>query len=213
MWKPRPNNSSLVCALFVSVGACAGSSPPAEGLQQTFVYEKRIGLARWHANRGCLAVFDSSITPRTRVMLVHQPDSGALASVTEATVVKRVSPACDAGLSGPNNKGITASFYQIATADSTTPTEIMFAILAPSRPVVVRNGRAEVDLDEDDVAESFRVCNSAENVHFMIWTGLPAQGQPRWQGLYYVGYDMTPSCTEQDVAGMVTLEKRGTTAR
>jgi hypothetical protein len=85
----------------------------------------------------------------------------------------------------------------------------MFAILAPAGPVVVRDGRVEGDLDADGATESFRVCNSAENLHFMVWTGSPAQGRPRWHGIFYVGYDMTPSCTDQDVAGMVALGKRG----
>jgi hypothetical protein len=184
--------------------------PADQGSQQSFVYEERMGLAKWHENRGCLAVFNSSITPRTRVALVNQPASTELPSVKEASVVGRVSQACDVGLSFANSRGVLPSFYEVATADGTTPPAgPVFAILDPPAPLVVRDEHVEADLDGDSAMESFRVCNSAENLHFMIWTGSPAQGRPRWHGSYYVGYDMVPSCTEQDVAGMVVLEKPG----
>ena len=200
----------LVCTLVVTVCGCARSSkavdqPP----QQAFVYEQRMGLMRWHENRGCLAVFNTSVTPRTRVALVNQPASADPPSVTEASVVERVSQACDQGLSFTNSKGVAPSFYRVTTVNGELPyTAIVFAILDPPGPLVVRDGHVEADLDGDGAKESFRVCNSAENVHFMAWTGSPGQGRPRWHGYYYVGYDMDPSCTDQDVAGMIALEKR-----
>jgi hypothetical protein len=168
-----------------------------------------MGLARWHEDRGCLAVFNSSVTPGAKVALVDQPASAEPPSVKEASVVERLSQACDEGLSYANNKGVAPSFYRVATADGATPsTEIVFAILDPPGPLVVRDGHVEADLDGDGAKESFRVCNSTETVHFMIWTGSPAQGRPRWHGTYHVGYDMVPSCTDQDEAGMVALDKR-----
>jgi hypothetical protein len=197
--------------LVVSVCGCGPQSQPAnQGSQQAFVYEERMGLAKWHENRGCLAVFDSSIAPGTRVALVDQPESAELPSVKEARIVAGMSQACEVGLSFANSRGVLPSFYEVATADGTTPPAgAVFAILDPPRPFVVREGHVEADLDGDGAIESFRVCNSTENVHFMIWTGSPAQGRPRWHGSYYVGYDMGPTCTDQDVAGMVTLEKPG----
>jgi hypothetical protein len=215
MRKNRENRSFLVCTLVVTVCGCTHPSEPAgQGRQQSFVYEERMGLAKWHENRGCLAVFNSSITPRTRVALVDQPASTEAPGVKQASVVERLSQVCDEGLSGSNNNGVAPSFYQVATADGTTPsTGIVFAILDPPGPLVVRDGHVEADLDGDGATESFRVCNSTENVHFMVWTGSPAQGRPRWHGNYYVGYDMVPSCTEQDVAGMVALEKQGASVR
>jgi hypothetical protein len=173
-----------------------------------------MGLAKWHENRGCLAVFNSSVTPLTRVALVDQPASNELPSVKQAKVVERLQQACDVRLSGSNTSGVPPSFYQVAITDGTMPsTGIEFAILDPPGPLVVRDGHVEADFDGDGATESFRVCNSAETMHFMAWTGSPAQGRPRWHGTYYVGYDIVPSCTEQDVAGMVALEKRGTSAR
>jgi len=82
-------------------------------------------------------------------------------------------------------------------------------ILDPPAPLAVRDGRVEGDLDGDGTKETFSACTSAENVHFFAWRGLRAQAQPRWHGNYYVAYDMVPSCTDQDVAAIVALKKKG----
>jgi len=212
MRRRRQMRRVFVWAL-VAAGAgagCARPSPPADqNKPQPFVYETRMGLANWREQRGCLAVFNPSVAPGTRVALVDEPESPESPSVTAASVGERLSQPCDQGLADPNDAGVAPSFYQIATADGTPPpTRIVFAILDPPGPVAARDGHVEADLDGDGAKESFRVCNSSENVHFLIWTGSPAEARLRWRGHYYVGYDMTPSCTELDVAGMVALDKR-----
>ncbi|MEO7191915.1 MAG: hypothetical protein ABI051_12740 [Vicinamibacterales bacterium] len=196
---------------WVIVCGCARSSGPmGQEPQHSFLYQERMGLVKWQENRGCLAVFNASITPGTRVALVDQPPSTEPPSVREGSVVERLPQACDAGLSYPNSKGVAPSFYEVATADGAAPSAaIVFAILDPPGPLVVRDGHVEADLDGDGAKESFRVCNSTETVHFMVWTGSPAQGRPRWHGNSYVGYDMVPSCTDEDEAGMGGLEKQG----
>lgn len=209
MWNARLKRHSLACALVVSIGGCHRSSDPADRRPRAFVYVERLGLARWHENRGCLAVFNSSIAPRTRAALVNQPESTDPPHVTMALVGRHLPQACDVGLSFPNRHGVSPSFYEIAIADGASPSDgVVFVVLDPPRPPVVRAGHVDADLDGDGRLESFRVCKSSENLHFMVWTGSPAQGQPRWHGTYYVGYDMTPSCTDEDVAGMVILDKR-----
>jgi len=196
-------------AWLLLVAACACARPP------EFVFEKRMGLVRWREGGGCLSAFNASIASGTRVVLVDQPASTSTstdsASVTDGRIVESLPKACDEGLAFPNNQGVAPSFYKVATTGAAPRDGIMFAILDPPVSMTVANGRVEADLDGDGVAESFRVCNSAENVHFLTWTGAPAQGRPRWRGMYYVGYDMNPTCTDEDVAGMVTLDKRGRT--
>ena len=173
-----------------------------------FVYEQRLGIARWRDGRGCLAVFNSTLTTGTRVALVDQPESPDAPSVKEGRIVERLSEPCDNGLNERNEKGVAPSSYRVATGEGVSPPErIVFAILDQPGPVVVRDGKVEADLDGDKATESFRTCLSAENVHFMVWTGPPGTGTPRWHGHYYVGYDMTPSCNERDIAGMEALRK------
>jgi len=198
-----------MCTLAVALCGCGSSSKPEQQKpQETFIYEQRMGIARWRENKGCLAMFNAAVAPQTTVALVDQPASTDPPSVTDATVVERLPEACDSGLANPNSAGVVASFYLIATAaGAPPPSGIVIAILDPPAPPVVRDGRVEADLDGDSTQESFRVCNSAENVHFMAWTGSGPQAIARWRGVFYVGYDMTPTCTDQDVAGMVALDK------
>jgi hypothetical protein len=204
----RAGRAVAVGLLLCALGACHRASPPAnQQPEKPFLYQQRLGLANWRDGRGCLAAFNATIAPETNVALVHQPLYAEPPSVELAKVGERLPQACDVGLSMPNNAGVSPSFYAIHTADGTSPSGTVFVILDPVRPVSVRDGRVESDLDGDAAMESFRVCNSAENVHFMVWTGSPAQGTPRWRGTFYVGYDMDPNCSDQDIAGMVALDK------
>jgi hypothetical protein len=172
------------------------------------VFAERVGIAKWLGNQGCLAVFNATVERGTKVALVDQQGPDETPTVKEATDVERVPQACDAGLAGANSSGVVPSFYQVATPAATQPPAgIVIAILDPAGPLVVREGQVEADLDGDGARESFRSCLSAENVHFMAWTGSPLHGELRWHGLYYLGYDVTPSCTDQEIAGMVALEK------
>lgn len=206
-------NKEIFGPLFVAGLLTTGVVWLRQDTPPAFVFEERLGLARWREDRGCLAVFNASITPRTRIALLEQPPLADAPRITEARVVGP-SPTCDQGLSGFNDSGVAPSFYQVSTADGTAPPSgILLAVIDPPGPLALRGDRVEIDLDDDDANESFRVCTSAENVHFMAWTGAPPQGRPRWHGRYYVGYDMVPSCTDEDVASMVALEKRGRLAR
>jgi hypothetical protein len=204
----------LIFALLAICSCTSQSKPTEQASQETFVFVDRIGVARWGGNQGCLAVFNARVERQTRVALVGQQAPSETQSVNEATVVERLSQACDAGLSGANSHGVVPTFYQIATAaDTAPPAGTVIAILDPPGPLIVREGHVEVDLDGDGAQESFRSCHSAENVHFMAWTGPPPHGEPRWHGRYYLGYEVTPSCSDQEVAGIVAAEKRAALAK
>jgi len=210
----------LTCTLvaIAIVSGCASKSKSRsteQTAQQAFVFMDRMGIARWRDNEGCLAVFNATVERGTKVALVDQQAPPETPRVKEATVVERMSQACDAGLANANSNGVVPSFYRVATPAGTSwpfsavnPLGIVIAILDPAGPLVVREGQVEADLDGDGARESFRSCLSAENIHFMAWTGSPPHDEPRWHGLYYLGYDVTPSCTDQEVAGMVALDKR-----
>jgi hypothetical protein len=160
-------------------------------------------------------MFNASVTPQTRVALVEQPASGGAApTVTDASVVASLPEACDRGVAGANAEGIVPSFYEVAIAHGTTPPAgVVFAILDPADSLGVRDGHVESDLDGDGARELFRTCTSTENMHFMVWTGAPPERRPRWHGHYDVGYDMTPSCTADDVAGIVALDRPAASAK
>lgn len=54
------------------------------------------------------------------------------------------------------------------------------------------------DIDGDGQPETFRSCTSTEGVHLSIWTGKPLEGRRRWHHYHYLGFDVTPDCTEKD---------------
>jgi hypothetical protein len=207
---------SLLTGTLVGIAIVSGctskSTPTKQTSQQAFVFIDRMGVASWRDNQGCLAIFNARVERGTKVTLVDQQAPPETSTIKEATVVERLSQACDVGLAGANSNGVVPSFYHVASAvnlaSALNPLGIMVAILDPPGPFVVRDGQVDADLDGDGVEESFRSCLGAENVHFMAWTGSPPHGEPRWHGLYYLGYDVTPSCSDQEVAGMVALEKR-----
>ena len=44
----------------------------------------------------------------------------------------------------------------------------------------------------------FRSCTSSEGVHFSSWLGQPLKGEQLWRVYYYLGYDIEPSCQENE---------------
>jgi hypothetical protein len=55
------------------------------------------------------------------------------------------------------------------------------------------------DLDNDRQPEYFSSCASTEGIHFSVWTGKPVIGKLRWHQYYYLGYDITPTCTPAEL--------------
>lgn len=153
-------------------------------------------------NAGCLAVFNASVKPGTKVVLVDQPDTHQIPdkpSVNEASVVERLSESCSNNVSGPDENGRSPSFYRIQTLKEWEANLYVIAILEPSAPIMVRDGKVEGDLDGDGTNESFHICPSSEGLHYQVWTGPPLEGRKRWHRYAYLGYDVTPSCTEKDL--------------
>ena len=55
------------------------------------------------------------------------------------------------------------------------------------------------DLDGNGQPEYFRACASTEGIHFTIWTGKPLNGRLRWHQYYYLGYDVSATCTSGEL--------------
>ena len=73
-----------------------------------------------------------------------------------------------------------------------------FAIANSSRPLTVTEQGVTADLEGDGQREYFRSCTSAEGVHLTIWKGKPLEGVRKWHYYYYLGFDVTPDCTENE---------------
>ena len=188
--------------LFATVAA----STEGVAKSQEFVYEQRVGVASVRDDEnGCLAVYNPTLVSGVQITLVDQPDVTQLAesaTVKEATVVERLSQSCDNHIEMVAGNGFSPSFYQIRLVTKPSPFySTVVAIINPDRPITVRAGKIDADLDGDGTNESFRTCSSSEGVHHQIWTGVPLQGRPRWHWYVYAGYDTNPTCTEQEYFG------------
>jgi hypothetical protein len=47
-------------------------------------------------------------------------------------------------------------------------------------------------------AVRFRVCTSIEGLHLTAWAGQPLKSKRIWHEYVYLGYDVEPSCSEDD---------------
>jgi len=178
-----------ILAAIVLLAACrdAGSSNPAPSAGQTVstypINDSLFGAVVARARDNCLQTV-ARLEPGTRIQFLL-PDREVAAP---ATVGER-HPECGDGVSDGRNA------YLIETYDL-VPGDFAIALLAPDVPV--RNSRT--DIDGDGVYESYRFCTSAEGVHFTVWAGEWFEGRRLWHDYYYLGYDMSPTCTESETA-------------
>jgi hypothetical protein len=73
-----------------------------------------------------------------------------------------------------------------------------FAIANSNRPLRPTEAGVTADLEGDGQMEYFRACTSTEGLHLTIWKGQPLRGARKWHYYYYLGYDVTPDCTEKE---------------
>jgi hypothetical protein len=205
---PHRLGTAVVLALFMILG-CTPQEPSAKAgpiAQTSFAYEERIGVAELERDKseGCLAVRNPSIEPGVKVTLVDQPDAMQMnktPGINEGSVVERLSQECGKNIETGNSGASSLAFYRIRTVKEWQGNRFVFAIVDPSGPIALRDGRVNGDLDGDGTRETFRICSSAEGVHYQVWSGEPLQGKPRWHWYVYAGYDTESSCTEKDYFG------------
>jgi len=123
---------------------------------------------------------------------VGDPQKVQQARSLEPTTAPTTCKALIQGRAATNAKpGI--SFYALE-AGSVSSTDMGIGIVEPPASLAVVNGLAQVDLDQDGQSEVFSSCTTSEGIKFAVWTGKAYQGQPRWSGYYYLGYDLQPTC-------------------
>ena len=89
------------------------------------------------------------------------------------------------------NPGI--SFYALEPG-SVGATDMGIGIVEPSTPPAIVNGQARIDLSRDGQSEVFSSCATSEGIKFAVWNAKAYEGEPRWSGYYYLGYDLQPTC-------------------
>jgi hypothetical protein len=150
---------------------------------------RSIGVVTWQDGKGCLAIRNTSDLTRARLRVV------SLVGPTEArsATIGGRSEQCTASGSDPSIRS-----WQVKLSVGAFP-----AGEFPAIGVLNYSGRfhkdgteVSADLDHDGSPEYLRSCTSAEGIHFTLWTGAPLKGKLLWHQYSYLGYDVTPSCTE-----------------
>jgi hypothetical protein len=155
-----------------------------------FPFAERIG---WFQGP-CLAISDQQLAPGTSVTLVvmAEPQKVQQARSLEQTTDPKKCKALLQERAAMNAKpGIF--FYALPPGSVDSNDTGIGIVEAPANPTVV-NGLAQMHLNRDGQSEVFSSCVTSEGIKFAVWSGKPYQGQPRWSGYEYLGYDLEPTC-------------------
>jgi hypothetical protein len=175
---------------LISILALATFSAHAGELPERFDYPSQVGVAEVNvAAYGCLTIANDTLQVGEIITLINPADP---LKIIETRIRKKLSFNCSRNAEFPPG----ASFYSFRIG--TEP-------MAPSIAVIRFNGEAMVakdtlraDLNGDGIPESFRSCTSNEGIHLSVWSGEPLRSLRVWHTYYYLGYDVTPSCTSQE---------------
>jgi hypothetical protein len=173
---------TLILILFLQSGKGAAS----------WSFTRNVGVVSLLDGKGCLAIRNPSALEKSRLRVV------SILSPRPVRVGKigSRSGACAASTQDPEMR-----FWQVRLVPGTTPADFpAIGILGFNGQLHKDGSDVSADLDGDGRLEYLRACTSAEGIHFTIWTGVPLKGKLRWHQYYYLGYDVTPSCTPSELS-------------
>jgi hypothetical protein len=185
-----PRVNTRILAVVAILCLCVGHPGPPAAAIEAFSYDEQIG---W-LHGPCLAISNAKLTPGTpvAVVIMGDPQTVERAQIQGQTTSSEICSALIPGRAKLNAKpGI--SFYALGPGNIAN-TDMGIGIVAPPANPTVVNGLVRVDLDRDGGSEVFFSCTTSEGIKFSIWTDKAYQGEPRWSGYYYLGYDVTPNC-------------------
>ncbi len=162
---------------------------PASAPAVAFSFAQRIG---WFQGP-CLAISNPHLARGTSVALVIMGEPQKVQQVR--SLEQTTDPAmCKALLQGraKMNAKPGISFYTLEPG-GVGATDMGIGIVEPPA-LTVADGLVRVDLDGDGQSEIFTSCATSEGIKFGVWTTKAYQGEPRWSGYYYLGYDLQPTC-------------------
>jgi len=158
----------------------------------SFRYTADIGIAVEKASHSCLYISNAALSPGQRVQLVAASTPQATG---EAEIVGKGDEACQ----DPGQEQPGVSRYSLkVTGGILRRGGPAFAIAHFSHPLKSTEDGVTADLEDDGQLEYFRTCTSSEGVHLTIWKGTPFRGIRTWHTYYYLGYDVTPNCTDSE---------------
>jgi hypothetical protein len=142
----------------------------------------------------CLTIHNRGLTAGDRVTLVNTFNQ----TFAEARVVRRAVDICQDN--SDVDTGPAAERYEIRIVKGKLPPSgPAIAVYQPKGRLNRKGNNLTGDIDQDGELEYFRSCGSSEGLHLTVWSGSPLQGRLRWHHYYYLGYEIKPTCTEQEM--------------
>jgi hypothetical protein len=191
---------AITLLLAIGILASADQVQNSQSLQASrkdggFDYATQIGiLVLSEDKQPRLEIKNPNLTPNEKVVIVDVDYNGQH-TIKRASIVEKVSGDCSER--GVNDKG-GACYKLRAISGNIDQFGGAFVIAKTSVSFTKLKGRVSADLDNDGVAEHFRVCTSMEGLHLTVWSGRPLKGKRQWHRYFYLGYDVEPNCTEDE---------------
>lgn len=190
----RSNPGANGTAAVTATAAAGPRSGPTSARTGDFAYTERIGTVSQDLQGPLCMKLPGAALPRgTAVTIVVPAPSGAVQ-------MAEVTGTCEPGPDPAVVDGRPVPRQALRLVEGTWAPGVGIGIVdAP--PVTLAAGEPTGDLDRDGTPETFSACTSSEGVHLNVWSGSsPEARRRRWHGYHYLGYDVTPTCTDTETA-------------
>ena len=159
--------------------------------------EPSIGVAAAAQDgRICVAMPAPALVPGTSVTLIRpEPPQSAFVAILERPV-----PACE-----PLERAMVPGPYYLVRRAAPAGHEAGSPWVALSGRLETRGVAADAiafRLSPSRPSAQVRSCTSHEGVHLTVWAGSPLKSPRVWHQYYYLGFDVEPSCGEQDAGDL-----------
>lgn len=175
--------------LILCVASCDRHPTP-----QKWSFVDDLGVAVQKAGKTCLTIHNSSLSPQTSIRLIDaKPPQSELG---RARII--------AGGSCTDESGVDVGLhiYEIRLqSGKLPPSSPVVAVIGFSGSVVKEGELVKADLNGDKAEEFFQECTSSEGVHFTVSSDSGPDRHIKWHQYYYLGYDVSPTCSEKDMQG------------
>jgi hypothetical protein len=188
----------LIIGVLASADQSKTSQPPRTGSKDgRFDYATQIGIVDWNDDKQFrLEIKNPNLVAHDEIVIIdpYEPQKIARAAIDE-----KVNGSCTRG--GFNDDG--GDCYKLRPiSGEIDKMGCAFGIVKTTASFTNLKGRVSADLDNDGVAEHFRVCTSMEGLHLTVWSGMPLKGKRQWHRYFYLGYDVEPNCADSDTKGI-----------
>jgi hypothetical protein len=114
---------------------------------------------------------------------------------SRATIVRQVA---DSDVMAKHD--MPGPFYELAAEPGSEPLPNLAVVILGRAHAAQVGDAVTLRLDDPPMNLRVRSCTSSEGLHLTLWAGTPLKSRRLWHTYYYLGYDVTPTCTPADYA-------------